>query len=194
MVFPKEPWWLKELQRCACTLSSEPTPESDQQTSDRPSPAERGTRKPFDRFPGLALSAEALPDCGAVCRLCDMDTSDREHWGALACVWRFAKSFGIGCFKGDPLQAAPEYVVDVNSPHGGTSQLAGTLRRAAALCLVRCCGVHCRRWMPLDLALLQRRAHAARDLTSAGREADTAAPREEAAATADVLRLSRPPL
>jgi hypothetical protein len=118
MVFPKEPWWLKELQRCACTLSSEPTPESDQQTSDRPSPAERGTRKPFDRFPGLALSAEALPDCGAVCRLCDMDTSDREHWGALACVWRFAKSFGIGCFKGDPLQAAPEYVVDVNSPCG----------------------------------------------------------------------------
>ena len=74
-------------------------------------------------------------------------------------------------WKADPLQAAPEAPVHLNSPLLSTSQLAATVWRCAAHYLAGFSGVHCPRWMPLGQALLRRRAHATRDLTQADREA-----------------------
>ena len=184
---------LQEVHRRA---ASEATSGALPQSSGRPSPPESVLRKPFDRLSEVALTEEALPDSGAGLLLGDKELSLREHCAALACVCGVGKSFCSRVLKSDARQAAPEAAIDVHSPHGGTSHLAGSLRRTAAHCLVGCSGVHCRRWMTLGQALLWRRAYATRDLTSADRERGRrhgSRPRRQQP-TADDLRPSRPPL
>ena len=121
---------------------------------------------PCVRHSERALGAEPLPESGAKPAGIRQEAVTDNHCAALAYVWCIRRPSLMVVLKGDPLKAAPEAAIHVNTQPAVLSRLTGNVRCTAADHSARRSGVHCRCWMPLGHMNLGRREEAARDLTS----------------------------